>query len=70
MKQFGSQCRETLLESGYELVKVEDDEAILRNPAVEQFELWVKHDDHAGYTIEINGVGYEFVRSAKTFDEL
>jgi len=27
-------------------------------------ELWAANDDHAGYTVEIDGWGYEFVRGA------
>lgn len=69
-KQIGSQYRETLEESGYTLANereltdygVEAGGVVLidedGNP-----ELWVKHDDHAGYTIEVNGVGHEFAHS-------
>ena len=64
--QHGSQYRESLEESGYELVDIQDDEAILRNKNDGSEELWVERDDHAGYTIEINGVGYEYIRDIPT----
>jgi hypothetical protein len=60
----GSQNREPLSESGYHLkgwitlgvavLQANDDET--------QQEVWFANDDHAGYTIEIDSVGYEFAR--------
>ena len=64
MKKIGSQTRETLAESGYRLLRrVDKDTIILQaNGDPDQQEFWFKHDDHAGYTIEIDGVGYEYAR--------
>jgi hypothetical protein len=61
-QQFGSQYRETLAESGYELLGFEDAKAtaILRDPDSGEEALWYRNDQHAGYTIEIQGVGYEY----------
>ena len=65
MRTIGSQNRETLADSGIRLVSV-DSEArtvILQDIETGEKELWVENDHHAGYTIEINSVGYEFVTS-------
>ena len=65
MRQIGSQRRETLEESGMEVYQGpnEDGEILLRDIEDGNIELWVQHDDNAGYTIEVNGIGYEFVRT-------
>jgi hypothetical protein len=61
-RQIGSQFRQTLSQAGYKLVKyLGDGEVILQNEDGGH-ELWFKHDDNAGWTIEIRGVGYEFAR--------
>lgn len=63
-KQIGSQRRETLDEADMELLyRVSPTEVILvdrSNPNLPH-ELWVEKDDYAGYVIEIDGKGYEFV---------
>ncbi len=57
----GSQIRESLTSAGYSLVSLSDDgEAILREG--DKLELWQANDYFAGYTLEIKGVGYEFIR--------
>lgn len=61
-KIFGSQTRETLEESGYKLVSKVKKEIILETPDGIR-ELWFRNDHHAGYTIEVNGKGYEFAHS-------
>jgi hypothetical protein len=58
-----SQYRETLEESGYELIGFDEGDeqtAILRDSKTGEESLWYRHDDHAGYTIEIGGLGFEF----------
>lgn len=67
MRKFGSQTRETLEEAGYTLVALSSDasEAILFGIDTNIKELWAAKDDHSGYTIEINGCGYEFVREVE-----
>ena len=61
--------RETLEEAGYTLVAhTHHNEVILKDGDNVHLEVWQKHDDHAGYTVEINGVGYEFVRTALATD--
>ena len=63
-KQIGSQYRETLEESGMEVYQgPNEDGEILLTDDEGNIEVWFQHDDHAGYTIEIDGMGYEFVRS-------
>jgi len=66
--KIGSQSREPLEESGYELVdiiqKYGDTFAILRNIEDTMFygvlEEWIQNDHVASYCIEIKGKGYEF----------
>jgi hypothetical protein len=68
-KKYGSQYRETLEEAGYKLVaRIDEDQVILEDETGKR-ELWFKHDDNPGFTVEIDGVGYEFVRSASKGDE-
>ena len=64
IKQYGSQTREPLNESGYKLVETRDGQkdAILEN-TLNWRELWTKSDDFSGYVIDIFGIGYEFVMS-------
>lgn len=63
MRIIGSQTREKLEDTKYTLLEQTRSDAILLNTKTNIKELWVKRDDHAGYVIEINGIGYEFVRS-------
>ena len=63
MKRFGSQRRSTLKEEGYSLVALVEESAIVRNPCEEE-ELWTKNDNGAGFILDINGVGYEYVTSS------
>ncbi len=61
--QFGSQNRESLEHAGYDLVSRKGGrEVILKDKETGKYELWGKKDDFAGYTIDINGTGYEFIR--------
>lgn len=62
MKRIGSQTRETLTEARSVLIKMRGNEAIIMDDCG-SIELYVMHDHHAGYTLEIDGVGYEFCRS-------
>lgn len=63
MRQTGSQTRETLREAGYDLhQRINSKEVVLLSDAG-QLELWVANDHHFGYTIEIDGVGYEYISS-------
>ena len=60
----GSQNREPLAESGYTLLaKNEDGDVILMDEDGKK-ELWAAKDDFAGYVLEIDGIGHEFVRTA------
>ena len=57
----GSQIREELEASGYELLEtLADGEVVLLDMEGKE-ELWVENDDYAGYVVVINGVGHEFV---------
>lgn len=63
MRTIGSQKRETLKESGYTFISDLGNNEVCLSDENGKLELWVANDDHAGYTIEIDGVGYEFVSS-------
>lgn len=67
MRTIGSQKREPLTESGMFMVHDEDEHehagVILKSKDDGSLELWIKNDRYSGYVIEIDGVGYEFVRS-------
>jgi len=67
MRKIGSQNRETLDESGYHVAGWLDAGTVVleANGDASQREIWFLNDDHAGYTIEINGLGYEFARDYK-----
>jgi hypothetical protein len=64
MKTIGSQKRELLSESGMTICKKYKKEVILADRNGDH-ELWVLNDHYAGYVIEIDGKGYEFVRCVK-----
>lgn len=64
-RHIGSQIRDTLKESGYRVVKrLSSKRVILKEIGQEDqhCEEWFANDHHAGYTIEINGIGYEYAR--------
>lgn len=67
METIGSQTREPIEDTEYELLEFVEyssgRDAILINKETKTRELWVQRDDFAGYVIEINGKGFEFVRS-------
>ena len=64
MEKYGSQNREKLEDSGYVVERLFDDgSAFLKDVCTGEIELWQQNDHFAGYVIEINGKGYEFVSS-------
>jgi hypothetical protein len=59
MTMIGSQIRETLAEAGIEYYyRSNFHTVVLLNDG--KFEIWFRNNNHAGYTIEVEGVGYEF----------
>jgi hypothetical protein len=62
MKAIGSQIREKIEDTSYEICLVYKKTAILMDMETGNTEIWAKNDHFAAYVIEINGVGYEFVR--------
>lgn len=67
METIGSQKRESLKDANYMFHKDEGEHSegcgvILRNVLSGKLEYWMKNDHYAGYVIEIDGVGYEFLR--------
>ncbi len=63
IKQRGSQNRESIADTDYSIVKRLNRRQILLQNSTGKRELWTRHDTFAGYTLEIDGTGYEFVRS-------
>lgn len=64
MKKFGSQIRDSLSEANYLVEKeLPDNHVVLKDTTSNKLELWVLNDTYAGYVIEINNLGYEFVSS-------
>lgn len=63
-RQIGSQYRETLRESGYQLVARKPGMVLLEAPDGQR-EIWAANDQHAGYTIQIGRWGYEFVSDSR-----
>jgi len=70
IKTIGSQKRESLATTDFELVGKKGREVILRDKESGIHELWVRNDSHAGYTIDIGGKGYEFAREVKDVSKL
>jgi hypothetical protein len=70
IKRIGSQCRESLKDSGMKLYeRISADEVILIDDTGKK-ELWFMNDSSASYVIEIDGEGYEFSRDYNTrFDK-
>jgi hypothetical protein len=68
MKQRGSQFCETLEESEYIIAGRVEDSAILQDLTDGHYDLYVENDDYAGHVIVIDGIGYEFVRTANAED--
>jgi hypothetical protein len=64
IKHIGSQNREKIEETEYEVFHIENEYAILKDKETGKLEAWFANDHHAGYTIEINGIGYEFASSS------
>ncbi len=67
MKVIGSQRREKIEETEYQIDTIEGDKIMGHNATLVNsngdLELWTENDHFAGYVIEIDGIGYEFVRS-------
>lgn len=63
MRQVGSQTRETLTEAGYTLISRQGKEVTLQDVVTGKQEVWYENNDFAGYAVEIDGKGYEFVHS-------
>ena len=61
MKTIGSQKRETLAESGMRILKRWSKKEVILTDDTGIEEVWYENDHFAGYVIEINGKGYEFL---------
>ena len=69
-RTIGSQTRETLKEAGYCVAELpelraysEEAGGVALVSPDGSYELWVLNDHHAGYTIEVDGYGYEFAHT-------
>lgn len=65
MLVIGSQRRETVDDAGYEFDTRLDSETIVLLNEDKEPEVWGLNDDHAGWTLEYDGKGYEFIRSGR-----
>lgn len=68
MRKIGSQCRDSLDYSGYTLHKRINNNEVILMAYDKVLQLWVAKDDYAGYVIEIDGIGYEFICSVNAED--
>jgi hypothetical protein len=59
----GSQRREDWQSAGYTQYMLGQQGAAFLMDEDGELELWQSHDSHAGYTVVIEGIGYEFVRT-------
>lgn len=61
IKQIGSQNREKIEDTSYKIRAKRG--KLVSLECGSHREVWAKNDHHAGYTLEIDGIGYEFVSS-------
>ncbi len=62
-KQIGSQYRETLKDAGLRIAWPTPRGYVLQDKETGAYSLWERCDDFAGYVVEIEGVGHEFLSS-------
>jgi hypothetical protein len=75
MEKVGSQIRENIEDTGYTIDVIEGDELTGRNVLLvtadnNKLELWTENNDFAGYVIVIDGIGYEFVRTIRGYENV
>lgn len=63
METRGSQIRSTVEEEGYRILDAREGKAVLERIDDGQRELWCENDNFSGFCIEIDGKGYEFIRT-------
>ena len=64
MKTVGSQIRERLEDSEYDLfTRIDAETVVLHNNDTGLNELFVENDDFAGHVIQIGDEGYEFIQT-------
>lgn len=61
VRKLGSQIREKIEDTAYTVRRKAG--RLVSLEAGTHREVWAKNDHHAGYTLEIDGVGYEFISS-------
>lgn len=60
-KHIGSQIRDKIENTDYKIRSHKGNRVSLE--CGDHREVWTKNNHHSGYTLEINGIGYEFVSS-------
>ena len=65
IKQIGSQARENINDTDYEVFTRWNGAVVLRDKKTGAKELWQANNHFAGYTIQIGRWGYEFIRSVQ-----
>ena len=68
MRQIGSQTRQELEYSDYKLYQRINAEEVILMAYDGVLQFWVANDQYAGYVLEIDGIGYEFVSSVNAED--
>jgi hypothetical protein len=68
MRTIGSQTRQELEYSDYKMHQRINAEEVILMAYDGVLQLWVANDDYAGFVLEIDGVGYEFVTSVNAED--
>lgn len=68
MRTIGSQTRQELEYSDYKMRQRINAEEVILMAYDGVLQLWVANDDYAGFVLEIDGVGYEFVTSVNAED--
>lgn len=67
IRRIGSQLRQKIQFTDYELVRKLRREIIVRDKTdPNHYELWYLNNQHSGYTLQVAGQGYEFGRDLKS----
>lgn len=62
IRKIGSQSRERIEDTSYRVVwKGTDGGMVVEDTETGKREFWYQNDHHSGYTLEVDGLGYEFV---------
>ena len=63
MQEIGSQLREHISETNNIILSVNEQELIVKDKNTGDVEFWQASNNFAGYVLEVNDIGFEFVRT-------